>query len=319
MSFSPMMTYFRYIALLAYTTQSAASVNSRRIVLSPSVSPPPELDDLSSSTSVRDTYDLMMECSTFDSSLHRIKEYACLKSRSEAVDLLWRFNEDGIRNLIPPKSSPIAIPPDTPQKSLKAICRAYLSLREELLSWIVNGELVLSEDRSAKAFKAVGLLASSNGLRILNWDGSILQDLTVLSGLVKLDTLRLFNVSDGDLRPLASLRTLRVLYLYRMPTCDIRPLSELVHLEFLYLIGSQVGDLSPLGRLSKLKVLDLSGSLEIDVRPLANLRALRILYLSGCRVRSFASLSGLLAPVDVFSLQDRLHPNPSRSGLVIFW
>jgi len=252
--------------------------------------------------SSRDKYSSLMQNSSFDSVLESIRGFARLDSRESAIDFLWTHNHVDISNFLFPRRSPMAVKfginstltVDESVQGLKEIVTAFLSLREDLLSWIEDGCLKLADDQAENAFRAIGLLASSDVLKKLILSNVNIPDLTVLSGLVSLTVLRLYNVPVENLDAIASLVNMEVLYLVGAPVSDLRPLACLVNLQYLYLLGSRVSDLRPLSRLARLRVLDLSRCPVEDVSALVVLTKLRVMYLSGTLVQDLSPLACLL-------------------------
>jgi len=126
---------------------------------------------------------------------------------------------------------------------------------------------------------------------------SDVRDLTPLSGLNKLKTLRIWSEYVVDINAVTNLKNLEWLQLQLAPSfSDISPLVALTELTTLSLTGSSdltpsaITDLSPLQGLNKLTTLYLNYTNVADVSPIASLPNLSTLYLWGAPVDSFQSL-----------------------------
>ena len=86
------------------------------------------------------------------------------------------------------------------------------------------------------------------------------EQLAVLRGLTKLESLTLLGNSISDLSPLAGLVNLWYLDLTGNRIEDLSPLAGLVNLGYLDLTGNRIEDLSPLAGLVNLGYLDLTGN-----------------------------------------------------------
>lgn len=121
-------------------------------------------------------------------------------------------------------------------------------------------------------------------------------DLTPLSGLEKLKSLRIEKIRDdegflpeylSDITPLANLTNLEELYLNQNRTMDISSLSDLKKLRILDLGHNVIADLSPLSELINLEELNLFDNHNYsargvikDISALSNLTNLRTLSLA---------------------------------------
>jgi hypothetical protein len=122
-----------------------------------------------------------------------------------------------------------------------------------------------------------------------------LSDLTPLSGLYALQSLRLNDPQLSDLAPLSGLRALQRLSLEDTQVSDLAALSGLVSLQVLDLYSTQVSNLAPLAGLVALEILDLKSTGVSDLAPLARLFALQDLYLDSTKVTDLTPLTGLAA------------------------
>ena len=94
------------------------------------------------------------------------------------------------------------------------------------------------------------------------------EQLAVLGGLTKLESLKLLGNSISDLSPLAGLVNLWHLELSSNEIEDLSPLAGLVNLQHLDLSYNQIEDLSPLVGLVQLGRLDLEHNKIVDIQPL---------------------------------------------------
>jgi internalin A len=109
-------------------------------------------------------------------------------------------------------------------------------------------------------------------------------DLSAITSLTKLESLRLSLNPIRDLTPLAAMTKLDRLDLAHTEVRDLKPLSGLKNLTELLLDDTPVDDVSPLASLEKLQVLVLKNTRIKDVRPLRALKALKTLDLRGAPV-----------------------------------
>ena len=142
------------------------------------------------------------------------------------------------------------------------------------------------------------LLAACVNLVELKIEGLNLsnEQLCVLAGLTKLESLKLFGNRITDLSPIARLTNLRTLDISGNPIADLRlrPVVELPHLTALSAFGIGLTDLRPLAGLVNLQHLDLSINAIADLRPLAGLVNLQHLDLSGNAIADLRPLAGLV-------------------------
>ena len=120
------------------------------------------------------------------------------------------------------------------------------------------------------------------------------EQLAVLGGLTKLESLTLLGDSISDLSPLAGLVNLRHLDLTGNQIEDLSPLAGLVNLWHLDLTVNQIEDLSPLAGLVNLSYLDLSSNQIEDLSPLAGLVNLSNLDLFYNQIEDLSPLVGLV-------------------------
>ncbi|MBC2140531.1 leucine-rich repeat domain-containing protein, partial [Listeria innocua] len=122
-----------------------------------------------------------------------------------------------------------------------------------------------------------------------------LSDISPLSGLTKLTTLRISDSNVSDISPLSGLTNLTSLDLRNNQISDISPLSGLTKLTTtLYLENNQISDVSPLSGLTKLQALNLNNNQISDISPLSGLSGLvGRLDLDGNQISDISPLSGI--------------------------
>jgi len=118
-------------------------------------------------------------------------------------------------------------------------------------------------------------------------------DPCVLPHLGKLQELFLGSGKLRDLSPLSDLTGLLSLRASLNPIEDVSPLAKLKKLDRLDLGHTKVKDVSPLGALTELTELMLDSTLVTDVSPLAQLEKLEVLSLKNTRVKQIAVLKPL--------------------------
>jgi len=83
-------------------------------------------------------------------------------------------------------------------------------------------------------------------------------DVTPLTGLKRLEVLRLQNNKISNIEPLSSLTSLKKINLNNNAVTNLAPLTRLKRLEFLYLDENPIEDLTPLGKIQSLKGIQLN-------------------------------------------------------------
>jgi internalin A len=106
-------------------------------------------------------------------------------------------------------------------------------------------------------------------------------DLSVLSDLTKLESLRASISKVKDLKPLEGMTKMDRLDLGRTQVEDLSPLTSMTALTELMLDDSQVEDVSPLVKLEKLERLSIQRTKVKNVQPLQKLENLKFLYVNG--------------------------------------
>ncbi|MBN2717030.1 MAG: leucine-rich repeat domain-containing protein [Deltaproteobacteria bacterium] len=137
-------------------------------------------------------------------------------------------------------------------------------------------------------------------------------DISVLSSLVKLTTLKLDNNQIVDVSPLGTLVNLTSLVLENNDIRDVSGLSTLIGLTSLDLQHNRISDVSGLSTLLNLTDLSLNNNEVHDVNPLSMLVNLTSLNLSGNRIRGVSGLSPL---VNLTSLNLEMNAIVNVSGL----
>lgn len=100
-----------------------------------------------------------------------------------------------------------------------------------------------------------------------------------------LEFLHLGRTEVSDLSPLAKLDSLRILKLFNNHISDLAPLANLTNLEVLQLQSNEITNISALGGLTNLKELDLSDNHIIDFTPIYEL-GIETLYLGSLPIDS---------------------------------
>ena len=108
-----------------------------------------------------------------------------------------------------------------------------------------------------------------------------LDDLSLLSGMTQLESLRASISKVNDLTPLEKLVKLDRIDLGRTQVTDIMPLKGLKNLTELALDDTQVRDLRALESHKKLERLSIQRTLVKDYSPLKDIKTLKFLYVAG--------------------------------------
>ena len=118
-----------------------------------------------------------------------------------------------------------------------------------------------------------------------------LSDISILSKLQRLESLRAAMNRVTDITPLSGLKNLDRLDLANTPITDVSALASLTNLTELQLDGSQVSDISPLSNLKKLERLTLNRTRVKDVSPLRSITSLESVNVSGAPVDNPESIA----------------------------
>ncbi|VXD22501.1 Rab family protein (fragment) [Planktothrix serta PCC 8927] len=107
----------------------------------------------------------------------------------------------------------------------------------------------------------------------------LISDLSPLTGLTHLTSLRINNNQISDLTPLQSLTDLKELDLSFNKITDISPLQPLTQLVRINLSYNQISDISPLQSLTSLIEVYLNHNKIVDITDLKALTKLRFLFI----------------------------------------
>ena len=124
---------------------------------------------------------------------------------------------------------------------------------------------------------------------------SQLRDISFLSNLTNLTSLKITHTAISNFSPIGSLVNLTRLELQHLGirNLSVIPLGSLRNLEDLRLPLNQISDLRPLSGLTSLTMLTLSHNQITDVSPLANLTSLTALFLDNNPITDIRHLSSL--------------------------
>lgn len=122
-----------------------------------------------------------------------------------------------------------------------------------------------------------------------------LHDLTPLSGLANLESLRASINKVGDVTPLGKLFKLDRLDLGRTGIRDLKPIGNLTNLTELQIDDTEVSDIGPLASCAKLERLSIKRTQVKDLTPLRELKKLKFLYTEGTPVDDLSPLAPLVA------------------------
>lgn len=122
-----------------------------------------------------------------------------------------------------------------------------------------------------------------------------LVDLSPISGLKNLESLRASINKVSDLKPLQNLTKLDRLDLGRTSVKDLAPLGNLTNLTELALDDTPILEIGALSPLVKLERLSLKNTMVKDVSALKDMKKLKFLYLTGSAVDDTGALGPLTA------------------------
>jgi internalin A len=120
-----------------------------------------------------------------------------------------------------------------------------------------------------------------------------LDNLTPISTLTQLITLRASINKVSDLNPLAKMTQMDRLDLGRTAVHDISPIANMVALTELQLDETEVSDLTPLASCKNLERLSIRNTPVTDISPLKNAKKLKYIYIEGSPVADTNVLSAL--------------------------
>jgi internalin A len=135
------------------------------------------------------------------------------------------------------------------------------------------------------------LLTGMKDLFLGQGDLSDLSPLTNLSGLI---TLRASINQVTDIRPLEKMTKMDRLDIGRTQVADISPIANMTGMTELQLDDTPVADISPLRACTKLEKLSLKRTLVKDLAPLTGMKKLRFLYIEGAPIESTQMLDPLV-------------------------
>jgi hypothetical protein len=187
-----------------------------------------------------------------------------------------------------PGSLPQSIPVEVEQQARAMILNGY----SPPSAWII---IIRQLNFHGTALESLDLLSTLTALRSLDLTSTRVSDLSPLVGLTSLQGLTLRGAQVNDVSPLSSVTVLKNLDLRATQVIDVSPLSRLTALRSLDLTSTRVSDLSPLVGLTDLQTLDLADTRIADVSPLAGLIALQRLDVAGTVVSDVSPLAGLAA------------------------
>ena len=166
------------------------------------------------------------------------------------------------------------------------------SIRETRLDWVNEGDITIEHlaaietlsllelDLTTEDYKVLEHMSNLKYLEVFNNYTGELEDLTVLSNMVNLETLLIRGQSKiTDLTPLTNLKELKTLAIMnhmestKGELANLEPLKELPHLRYLLLANNSVEDISVLSELNELVLVDLSKNHVQDIFDLTGLVA----------------------------------------------
>ena len=142
----------------------------------------------------------------------------------------------------------------------------------------------------------LAVLAGLTKLESLKLAGNNITDLSPIAGLTNLRTLDISSnpIADLRLRPVIGLPNLTALSAADIGMTDLRPLVGLVNLQHLGLWNNDIDDISPIAELVNLRHLDLSSNAIDNLTPLAGLIRLRHLRLISNAIDDLTPIVGLI-------------------------
>ena len=161
----------------------------------------------------------------------------------------------------------------------------YLDLGEEYISgegWV-----------NSSTVSDLSPLSGLTNLTSLKLDSNNISDVSALSELVYLTSLNLNGNNISDITPLSGLTNLTLLKLSSNNISDVSALSELVYLTLLNLSSNTISDITALSALRNLTWLNLSSNTISDITPLSGSTNLTSLHLWENTISDIAPLSGL--------------------------
>ena len=155
-------------------------------------------------------------------------------------------------------------------------------------------------DLSFGSISDVSFLSDLTRLETLRLYDNPISDIAALSGLTQLTFLELSDTDITDVSPLAGLTRLRGLYLFNTSVSDVSALSSLTQLTNLGLSGNEISDVSPLSGLTQLNYLSLGWNIISDISTLSALTQLTSLDLPGNEISDISVLLGLTQLTELY-------------------
>jgi internalin A len=121
-----------------------------------------------------------------------------------------------------------------------------------------------------------------------------LSDLSPLTSLTNLATLRASINQVSDIHPLEKMTKMDRLDIGRTQVSDISPIANMTGITELQLDDTPVADITPLRACTKLEKLSLKRTLVKDLTPLKDMKKLRFLYIEGAPIESTQMLDPLV-------------------------
>lgn len=152
-------------------------------------------------------------------------------------------------------------------------------------------------------------------LKSLYLSNNQITDISALSGLTALETLALYNNQIADISALSGLSNLTSLDMEHNQIANITPLSGLTNLKSLELSSNPITDTSPLSTLTGLETLSLSRTGLTTIPALTDLPNLKFLDLLGNQITDISGLSGMPVIETVTLFGNRITSIPALSGV----
>ena len=156
----------------------------------------------------------------------------------------------------------------------------------------IRGGYALS-DAILRQVSNLSAITSLTGIHTLRLSGAPISDLSPLADISSLRRLFLSGTEAQDLSPLARLTSLQVLDISRTPAENLEPIAELSSLHALILDQTGAIDLSPLNKLKQLQTLSIGRITARNFDFLAKLKSLQVLNLSYTKISDLSPLTRL--------------------------
>ena len=206
-----------------------------------------------------------------------------------------------------------------PDDQLAGLIRRALDLEEsDAISESRMKELTELELGWSKTYihNLKGLEKANNLTELIIRKAYSISDITPISKLTKLQTLKIYDNSISDLSPIAELSQLKQLTFLRGYVEDISPLAELTQLTKLSISQNRIQDITPLKNLTELTELSIYNNPLSDISPLANLKNLNNLYLSKNKIIDISPLAGLTQLRRLYISDNLISDLTPLSGLI---